>query len=124
MKGETMKLRNMSASVDKVNTITLQLNTGELVTLDNAYVLTSYSSRVAVYDGKATVYLLPRYNYSVTTWKHVHAFVQDYWAPQYDYDAKTIRAIASKSLGGDEYVFAIGIVRTYNGKLSDWVDTY
>lgn len=71
-----MKLRNMSASVDKVDTITLQLSTGEVVTLDDAYVLTSYYSRVAVYC-KMRVYLLPRYDYSVTTWKHLHAFVQD-----------------------------------------------
>lgn len=102
------KLRNMSASVSKQNDVTLVLESGEIVTLPNAYVLTSYSSRVAVYDGKATVYLLPRYDYSVTTWKHVHAFVCDYWAPAYDYDANTIRQIASGKLGGDEYVFARG----------------
>lgn len=120
-----MKLRNMSANVERVNNVTVKVsNTGELVTLDHAYVLTSYYSRVAVYDGKATVYLLPRYDYSVTTWKHVHAFVQDYWAPQYDYSAKTIRAIASKSLGGDEYVFADGIVwYTYDGKIGG-IDAY
>ena len=98
----------MSASVSKQNDVTLVLESGEIVTLPNAYVLTSYSSRVAVYDGKATVYLLPRYDYSVTTWKHVHAFIQDYWAPAYDYDANTIRQIASGKLGGNEYVFARG----------------
>lgn len=45
--------------------------------MKNALVLHSYSSRVAVYC-KMRVYLLPLYDYSVTTWKHVHAFIQDY----------------------------------------------
>lgn len=118
-----MKLRNMSASVDKVDTITLQLSTGEVVTLDDAYVLTSYYSRVAVYC-KMRVYLLPRYDYSVTTWKHLHAFVQDYCSFVRDYDARTMRHVAEHELNNGEYMFALGIVRTYNGKLSDWVDTY
>lgn len=120
-KGYTMRLRNMSASVQNVRSIELQLKTGELVTLENASVLTSYQSRVAVYC-RGTVYLLPRYDYSVTTWKHIHAFVQDYWCEAYDYDAKTIRDIASGKLGGDEYVFADAIVTRFNGNV--WTDRY
>lgn len=44
-----MKLRNMSATVDFVDSITLKLENGENIHLENAYVLTSYASRVAVY---------------------------------------------------------------------------
>lgn len=72
-----MKLRNMPATVDYVDSIMLKLGDGENVHLTNAYVLTSYASRVAVYC-KRRVYLLPRYDYSVTTWRHLRAFVQDY----------------------------------------------
>lgn len=104
-----MKLRNMSASVENVNHITLELENGELVELENAQVLWSYSSRVAVYC-KMRVYLLPRYDYSVTTWKHVHAFVQDWCDMVRDYDARTMRNIAANGLNGGEYVFAKSIV--------------
>lgn len=74
-----MKLRNMSATVDHVESITLRLENGENLQLENAYVLTSYASRVAVFC-KMRCYLLPRYDYSVTTWKHVHAFINDFFA--------------------------------------------
>lgn len=39
----------MSATVDFVDSITLKLEDGENIHLENAYVLTSYASRVAVY---------------------------------------------------------------------------
>lgn len=85
-----MKLRNMSAYVTEEKNITIVLASGEVLNLENALVLHSYSSRVAVYC-KMRVYLLPRYDYSVTTWKHVHAFIQDYcrfvWDTNYaDYE--------------------------------------
>lgn len=104
-----MKLRNMSASVEHVDNITIETANGEIVELENAYVLTSYSSRVAVYC-KMRVYLLPRYGYSVTTWKHVHAFIQDYCSMVRDYDARTMRYNAKHELNGGEYVLANGIV--------------
>lgn len=56
-----MKLRNMSANVDFVDSITLKLEDGDNIHLENAYVLTSYASRVAVYC-KMRVYLLPAMN--------------------------------------------------------------
>ncbi len=107
-----MKLRSMSAEVEHVDEITLELANGEDVTLENAYVLTSYSSRVAVYC-KMRVYLLPRYDYSVTTWKHVHAFVEDYCSFVNDYPASRIRAIAAQGVEDTEkeYAFANGIVQ-------------
>ena len=106
-----MKLRNMSATVDFVDSITLKLENGEDIHLENAYVLTSYASRVAVYC-KMRVYLLPRYDYSVTTWKHLHAFIDDYCSFVRDYDAKTMREIASYGVSDTEceYAFASGIV--------------
>lgn len=101
----------MSATVDFVDSITLKLEDGENIYLENAYILTSYASRVAVYC-KMRVYLLPRYDYSVTTWKHVHAFIADYCSFVRDYDAKTMREIASYGVTDTEceYAFASGIV--------------
>lgn len=106
-----MKLRtNMSAYVTEEKNITIELASGEVLNLENALVLKSYSSRVAVYC-KMRVYLLPRYEYSVTTWKHVHAFIQD-CSPVRDTNAREMRKIAA--LGVDdvekEYAFAQGIV--------------
>lgn len=106
-----MKLRHMSATVDYVDSITLKLEDGENIHLENAYVLTSYASRVAVYC-KMRVYLLPRYDYSVTTLKHLHAFIEDYCSFVRDYDVKSMREIASYGVTDTEcdYAFASGIV--------------
>lgn len=110
-KGRTMKLRNMSAHVTEEKNITIELASGEVLELENALVLHSYSSRVAVYC-KMRVYLLPRYDYSVTTWKHVHAFVQDYCSFVNDYGAARMRAIARDGVYNTEkeYAFSGGIV--------------
>lgn len=104
-----MKLRNMSATVSTDETIILKLRNGEVVTLENATVLTSYASRVAIYS-KMQVFLLPRYDYSVTTWKHLHAFIDDYCAGVRDYGARVMRYNAEHELNGGEYRFADGIV--------------
>lgn len=74
-------------------------------------VLHSYSSRVAVYC-KMRVYLLPLYDYSVTTWKHVHAFIQDYCEGVWDCKAREMRKIAAFGVEDveKEYAFAKGIV--------------
>ena len=121
-KGNIMKLRNMSATVDFVDSITLKLENGRNIHLENAYVLTSYASRVAVYC-KMRVYLLPRYDYSVTTWKHLHAFIEDYCSFVRDYDAKTMREIASYGVTDTEceYAFASGIVK---GSISEYLESY
>ena len=106
-----MKLRNMSAYVTEEKNITIELASGEVLNLENALVLHSYSSRVAVYC-KMRVYLLPRYDYSVTTWKHVHAFVEDYCSFVNDYSAARMRTIAREGVYNTEkeYAFAKGIV--------------
>lgn len=104
-----MKLRNMSATVSTGETITLKLRNGETITLENATVLTSYASRVAVYS-KMQLFLLPRYDYSITTWKHLHAFIDDYCACVRDCSAREMRYNAENELHGGEYRFADGIV--------------
>lgn len=106
-----MKLRRMSAHVTEEKHLTIELASGEVIHLENALVLHSYDSRVAVYC-KMRVYLLPRYDYSVTTWKHVHAFIQDYCSMVSDYSAARIRAIASEGTSNTckEYEFSNGIV--------------
>lgn len=93
MKGQKMKLRNMSAYVTQEKNITIELANGQVLNLENALVLHSYSSRVAVYC-KMRVYLLPFYDYSVTTWKHVHAFIQDYCSFVWDTNAECSRLCA------------------------------
>ena len=106
-----MKLRNMNATDTAEKNITIELASGEVLNLENALVLHSYASRVAVYC-KMRVYLLPRYEYSVTTWKHVHAFVQDYCSFVRDYNAREMRKIAALGVEDveKEYAFANGIV--------------
>ena len=106
-----MKLRSMSAYVTEEKNITIELASGEVLNLENALVIHSYSSRVAVYS-KMRVYLLPRYDYSVTTWKHVHAFVQDYCGSVNDYSANRMRSIAREGVYNTEkeYAFSAGIV--------------
>lgn len=104
-----MKLRNMSATVEHVASITLRLENGENLQLENAYVLTSYASRVAVFC-KMRCYLLPRYDYSVTTWKHVHAFINDFCELVPDMSAADIRATAKGADDDSPYWFAAGIV--------------
>lgn len=111
-----MKLRNMSATVEHYSAISIELASSEIVDLRNAYVLKSYNSRVAVYGYNKhsgwRVYLLPRYDYSVTTWKHVHAFIQDYCDYVTDKPAREIREWAGLGVTNDgfEYAFANGIV--------------
>lgn len=96
MKGQTMKLRNMSAYVTEEKNITIELASGEVLNLENALVLHSYSSRVAVYC-KMRVYLLPRYDYCSFVW---------------DCNAREMRKIAALGVEDveKEYAFANGIV--------------
>lgn len=118
-----MKLRNMSASVNHVPRICVQTASGETVGLKNAYVLTSYNSRVAIYgkdkNGAYRVYLLPRYEYSVTTWKHIHAFIQDYCDFVHDECAKTIRQYAKLGVTCDDYDYCLCDGIRYNMILND-----
>ena len=106
-----MKLRNMNASVNHVPRISVQTASGEIVDLKNAYVLTSYNSRVAIYgkdkNGAYRVYLLPRYEYSVTIWKHIHAFIQDYCDFVHDECAKTMRQYAKLGVTYDGYDYCL-----------------
>lgn len=99
----------MSAYVTEEPTITIELANGEVLNLENALVLHSYSSRVAIYC-KMRVYLLPRYDYSVTTWKHVHAFINDFCDYVPDMSAADIRATAKGADDDSPYWFAAGIV--------------
>lgn len=75
-----MKLRHMSAEVLELSDVVIEEERfGEvrLTYAPCALALKSYASIVAIYyDGE--IYMLPRYDYSVTTWEHVHAFIQDY----------------------------------------------
>lgn len=119
-----VKLRNMSANINHEPVIELEALTGELFTVTDAFILTSYASRVAVYgydlrSGRYRVFLLPRYDYSVTTWKHLHAFIQDYCASGMDVSANIMRKRARLGCSYEEYEyeFVIGIIygeRVYN----------
>ena len=117
-----MKLRSMSATISTNETITLKLRNGEVITLENATVLTSYASRVAVYS-KKQVFLLPRYGASVTTWKHLHAFIDDFCEGVRDYSSGKMRYNAEHEMNGGEYQFADGIVTKRLAYHND-TDTY
>lgn len=69
----------MNAKVLESRSITCYTKDNEQFTIDYPVILKSYASDVAVYDECANrVYLLPKYDYSNTTTKHVHAFIEDY----------------------------------------------
>ena len=72
----------MSAYVTEEKNITIMLASGEVLNLENALVL-----------------------HSVTTWKHVHAFIQDYCRFVWDTNAREMRKIAA--LGVDDVVGGI-----------------
>lgn len=81
---KTVKLRNMSAKAQIVDGSPIWLKRNEhgeeiIQELYNYKVLYSYNSAVAIYDYD-NIYLLPRFDYSMTTWKHLHAFIQDHTA--------------------------------------------
>ena len=74
-----MKLRHMTAEVVELEDVVIEENRhGE--TIYHAYervkALKSYDSIVAMATSE-DIFMLPRYDYSPTTWKHVHAFIQD-----------------------------------------------
>lgn len=105
-----MKLRNMSADVRNVSKVFVKVReTGEVLTLKHATILRSYDSDVAIY-ANGRVYLLPLYGYSVTTWKHVHAFVQDFCNGVPDLCANDMRKSAKRgeTCDGFEYCFVDG----------------
>lgn len=74
-----MKLRHMTAEVVELEDVVIEENRhGEKIyhVYSSVKALKSYNSIVAMatYDD---LFMLPRYDYSPTTWKHVHAFIQD-----------------------------------------------
>lgn len=78
---ELKQLRHMNAHVLKLDKITCYFTSDYKggFTIKNPIILQSYDSCVAVYDDNIKrLYLLPDYDYSRTTCKHVHAFIEDY----------------------------------------------
>ena len=73
-----MRLRNMSAYALELSDVVIEEERcGEVrhICVPYALALKSYESIVSIYyAGK--IYMLPRYDYSITTWGHVHAFIQ------------------------------------------------
>lgn len=74
-----MKLRHMTAEVVELEDVVIEENRhGEKIyhVYDSVKALKSYDSIVAMATSE-DIFMLPRYDYSPTTWKHVHAFIQD-----------------------------------------------
>lgn len=74
-----MKLRHMTAEVVELEDVVIEENRhGEKIyhVYDSVKALKSYNSIVAMATSD-DLFMLPRYDYSPTTWKHVHAFIQD-----------------------------------------------
>lgn len=96
-----MKLRHMSAMVKRGEIKVEDAMTGEICNVDG-YILVSYSSIVAAYDvNLGHVYLLPRYDYSITTTKHVHAFMQDYCPVGTDVPYSELRRLCRANTKGE-----------------------
>lgn len=74
------QLRHMNATIyDGYNIELLNEDSCEVKYIRHGIVFKSYSSICAVYDYKNDVlYLLPRYDYSVTTIRQLKAFCDDY----------------------------------------------
>lgn len=69
----------MNAKVIEPSSATAYTSEDGEFTINYPTILKSYESNVAVYDETANrVYLLPDYDYSNTTCKHMHAFIEDY----------------------------------------------
>lgn len=119
----TIKLRSMSATVYNAPRTTVMLDSGELIDLENVSLLASYDSAVAVFGYNPhcgyRVYLLPRYDYSVTTWQHVHAFIQDFCYGVTDVDARTMRTYAKLGVLHDGYEYAFA--KAYMNCYGDWL---
>lgn len=94
------QLRHMNAKVyDGYNIELLNEETCELAIIRHGIVFKSYKSICAVYDYKNDIlYLLPRYDFSLTTIRQLKAFCDDYTNVYYN-SIKDLRAIES---GKDE----------------------
>lgn len=117
-----MKLRNMSAQVMEWKDVYVMKknsedNTESKIHIETAKVLQSYDSIVAIY-GDGELYLLPRYDYSVTTWRHVHAFIQDHCSWIKDDSACVIRCRAQKNHWG--YNFAMAYAYHAGNRTAIW----
>ena len=80
--GEWTKLRYSNAAVGYYNELDIIDSNGCQRDLYNCYLLKSYDSIVAIYgetsDESKRLYLLPRYDYSITTLAHLRKFQEDY----------------------------------------------
>lgn len=109
MKYTTKQLRSCNAKVttcENLSPITMSwfdcIGQHHTAKVNNYHILTSYHSNVAVYDlDNEILYLMPRWDYSATTHKHVHKFIVDYvpWL-KHRYNARDVRreAIAGVQL--------------------------
>lgn len=87
--------------------IVLRTMNGEIVELSEYTMFVSYYSRCAVYSND-TLYLLPRYDYSVTTIKQLHEFMRQYCG--FDTSIHALRAIEkSEKHETDTVVHCTGI---------------
>lgn len=91
--------------VECVSSVYLQVGT-RLFNRNYATVLYSYDTPVAVYS-KMQVFLLPKYDYSATTMKHLHKFIRQHCEFCRDYPiAKICKIAAKRNFFDGEYIFA------------------
>lgn len=68
----------MQATVSKECGLRLLDDQGNNIKVEKALVLTSYKTKVAIYDeGKGVLYLLPEWNYSRSAIVQIEAFMED-----------------------------------------------
>lgn len=116
-----MKLRSMSATVEEMKNVVVEVDENGEVVLEhfkNAIVLKSYKSVVAIYANEK-LFLFPRYRYSVTTIKHLKAFIEDY-IPYMEF--KSINDI-TKALREHRYDMHLATGYDYNLEMvPEWQD--
>lgn len=107
-----MKLRHMTAEVVELEDVVIEENRhGEKIyhVYDSVKALKSYDSIVAMATSE-DIFMLPRYDYSPTTWKHVHAFIQGCTSFT-DLCASDMRRAFTD--GSYCYHYAEGLIRAY-----------
>lgn len=99
------RVRSTNAYISRGNVSIFIDDTEETADIENAYILRSYNSIVAVSNGE-TVALLPRAKYSATTARHVSEFIRNYSTHGWD-DAPRATALLIPDYSGNikEYKF-------------------
>lgn len=110
------QLNKMQAWYFKVNDVSVVLETEEVL-VKNAIVLQSYESAVAIYDkDKSFMYMLPRWDYSVSTMRQIRTFITSV-LHAHVYDIKALRKDKVFISSDTMYILARGYKKPISGDI-------